>query len=90
MQSLTRLDMVVIEDYYHMTTMNDNVSWMKLAHLLSIIPLTLVVPFVHLHEYPTKLLISFLNVHTREEPYISLMCIVYTNASNNTPFLHAR
>ena len=27
-------DKVVIGDYYHMTTMNENVNWMKLTHLL--------------------------------------------------------
>ncbi len=31
MQTVTRMDMVVIEDYYHMTT----IDWMKLTYLLS-------------------------------------------------------
>ena len=39
MQTLTKMDMVVIEDYYHTTTMNKNVNWMKLTHLLSNFPL---------------------------------------------------
>ena len=31
MKVLARMDMVVIEDYYHMTTMDGNVNWMKLT-----------------------------------------------------------
>ena len=40
--------MVVIEDYYHMTTMTENVNWMKLTHLLLIFSLNCKAPFVHL------------------------------------------
>jgi hypothetical protein len=29
--NLTRLDRVVIEDYYHMLTMDENVIWMRLT-----------------------------------------------------------
>ena len=36
MQTVTRMNMVVIEDYYHMTTMVKNVNWMKLTHLMLI------------------------------------------------------
>ena len=49
MQIQTRMDMVHIEDYYHMTTMNENVNRMKLTHLLSKFLLILGSPFVHLH-----------------------------------------
>ena len=35
MQTQTRMDKVVIEGYYQMTTMDENVNWMKLTHLLS-------------------------------------------------------
>ena len=31
MQTLTRMDKVVIEDYYHMTVGDENVNWMKLT-----------------------------------------------------------
>ena len=34
MQTLTRMDKVIIEDYYHMTIGDENVNWMKLTHLL--------------------------------------------------------
>ena len=34
MQTLTRMDRVVIKNYYHITTMDENVCWMKLTHLL--------------------------------------------------------
>ena len=39
MQTLTKMDRVVIEDYYHMTTMDENVNPMKQIHLLSNFPL---------------------------------------------------
>ena len=29
LQTLTRMDILVIEDYYHMTIMNENVNYMK-------------------------------------------------------------
>ena len=31
MQNLPRMDIVVIKNYYQMTTMNENVNWMKLT-----------------------------------------------------------
>ena len=42
---LTRRHMVVIEDYNHLKTMDENVKWMKLTHLLSFFPLNLRGPF---------------------------------------------
>jgi hypothetical protein len=49
MQTPTRMDKVVIEDYYHTTKMNENMNWMELMHLLSnFFLLTLRPPFVHL------------------------------------------
>ena len=27
---------MIIEDYYHMTTIDENMKWMKLTHLLQI------------------------------------------------------
>jgi hypothetical protein len=56
--------MVVIEDYDHMTSMNEIVKWMKLTHLLSIFSVSLRGPFVHL-QFTSKKLITFLDVHTR-------------------------
>ena len=41
MQTLSRIDMVVIGDYYQMTTMDEIVNQMKLRHLLSNFPLNL-------------------------------------------------
>ena len=38
MQILTRVDMVVVEDYYYNTTLDENVNYMKLTHLLSFFP----------------------------------------------------
>ena len=36
MQTPTKMDKVVIEDFYHMTIMDENFNWMELTHLLSI------------------------------------------------------
>ena len=33
MQILAGMDMVVIEDYYHMTTTDENLGWMKQTHI---------------------------------------------------------
>ena len=49
MKMLTRMDMVVIKDYDHVTTMGDNVNWMKLTHLLSsFFSKAKLGPFIHL------------------------------------------
>ena len=84
MQTLTKFDKVVIEDYYHMTTMVKNVNWIKQTHLLLIFPLILRPLFVHLplHQKFFNTLFKF----TQYELYLFLMCTsMYTNASNNTP-----
>lgn len=39
------MDMVVVEDYYLMTSMDGNINKMKLTHVLSNFPLTLRAPF---------------------------------------------
>ena len=44
MQTLTIMDMVAIGDYYHVTTMNEDMNWMKLTHHLSNFPLDLRAP----------------------------------------------
>ena len=84
MQTLTRLDKVVIEDYYHMTIINENVYYMKLAHLLSNFSQNLRVPF-YTSTFTSKFLIAFLSVHTKEKEHHSLMFTMYANISNNTP-----
>jgi hypothetical protein len=46
LQTLTRMDMVVIgDDHHHMTTINENINSMTLAHLSSICSLDLSAPF---------------------------------------------
>ena len=45
MQTRTTSGVVVIEDYYHMTIMDESINWMKLTHLLSTFPLNLRVAF---------------------------------------------
>lgn len=42
------MNKVVVEDYYHMTIVNENMNWMKSTHLLSSISLNLKAPFVYL------------------------------------------
>ena len=45
LQTLKRMDMVVIRNYVHMTTMDEHTYWIKLTHLLSNFSLTLKAPF---------------------------------------------
>ena len=96
MQSLTKMNKVVIDDYYHMTIMNENMNWMKLTHLskFSFKPyLKTLLYILHfkilnnlLYIYTCfKVLISFLNVHTKEKQYPSLIYTMYTSSSNNIP-----
>ena len=65
MQTPTRMDKVVIEDYYHMTTVNENLDWMKSTHMLSIFLYAVGPPFVT-PTFASTFLIAFLTVHTRE------------------------
>ena len=51
MQILTRMDRVVIENYYYMTTIDENVYWMKLTHLLAIFSLNPRGPFLYVCLY---------------------------------------
>ena len=82
------MEMVVIGDDNHMTSMNDNVNGMKLAHIIKTI-LKLRAPFCT-PTFIWKQLIAFLNVHTRGRQYLSHMYTVYANASKKYPFLHSR
>ena len=43
--------MVVIEDYYHMTTIDENMNWMKITHLFSNNSLNLRAPFIYIYLY---------------------------------------
>ena len=52
-----------------MAIMDENVNWRKLAHLLSNFFLNLMVPFCEF-AFASKLLMVFLNVHTRERKYL--------------------
>ena len=45
MQTLIRMDMIVIENYYHKTKMDEDVNWMELTHLKLQKSLTFGVPF---------------------------------------------
>ena len=57
MQALTRMDMVVIgDDHYHMTKMNENINSMTLAHLSLICTMGLRAPFCT-STFTSKLLI---------------------------------
>ena len=85
MHTPLRMKKVGIENYYHATIMDENVNWMELAHLLSNFSLNLRVRFCT-STIPSTFLIAFLNVHTRErKQYLSLMYIMYADASNATP-----
>ena len=54
----------VIENYYHMTTMDESMNWMEVTHLLSIFSLNPRAPFCMI-TFTSTFLMSFLNVHTR-------------------------
>ena len=67
-----------------MTIMDENVKWMKLTHLLCKHSLNLKAAFCTF-TFTSEFLIAFLNVHNRENKYLSFMYIMYNNASNKTP-----
>ena len=56
MQTQTRMDKVVIQDFYQASTMNENVNQMKLTHLLSNLSLNLRAPF-YTSTFTSKFLI---------------------------------
>ena len=85
MQTFIRMNMVVIEGYYHRSTMDENINWMKLTHPLSNFPRNLRA-FYCTSNLNFKILNTFLNVHTREKLCLSLMYAMHTIALNNTPF----
>lgn len=68
MKTLTTLDMVVIEEYYQMTTMG-NMNWMKRTHLLPISFLQNLGPLSYNYLY-LKSLKSLLK-HTLEKMHTS-------------------
>ena len=66
MRSLTIMDMVVIVDYYQVTTIDENMNWMKLTRLLSISFSKPQGPLLYIY-LTSKSLITILNVYTREK-----------------------
>ena len=84
MQTLTRMDRVVIEDYYYTTIADENMNWMKLTHPLSSFPLNLRAPFC-ISTFTLYFLIAFLDIQTRENNASPFKFTMYTNASNNAP-----
>jgi hypothetical protein len=66
MQTLTRMDKEVIEAYYHLTKMDENLNRMEPTYLLSIFPLNPTGPFCT-STFTSTFLIAFLNVHTRKK-----------------------
>ena len=88
MQTLTRTNVVTINDFDHMTTMDENVKWMTLTPILSRKLLHLRAPCCTSTFTSVKRLFTFnslLDVHTREKQHLSLMYTMYANASHNTP-----
>ena len=76
---------VVIEDYHHITTIDENLKWTKLTHLMSILFSKPHGRFCASTIY-FKILNSLLNVQAREKYYVSIIYTLYTNTSNNVPF----
>jgi hypothetical protein len=77
MQTLTRINVVLIKYYYHMTTIDENVNRMELAHLYQIFFQPLRAPLCT-STFTLTFLIAFLKVHTREKiiylPYVYYVC----------------
>ena len=84
-QTLTRMDKVVIGDYYLMATMDGIINWMKLAHLLSIFSLNLTTLFCTT-AFTSKIQSSLFKCKHKRRSNISLNYTMYTNISDNTPF----
>ena len=85
MQTLIKMDKVVIEDYYRVTIMDENMNWMKLTHLLSLFSLNPRAPFCT-STFIWTFLITLLNVHTRENT-TSPLCILCMLLPQIIPFL---
>ena len=43
------MNKVVIEDFYNMTTIDENMNWMKLTHVLSKKSLNLMAPLLYIY-----------------------------------------
>ena len=67
--------------------MDGSMNWMKPANPLSKILLNLRGGLFCESTFTSKFLIIFLNVHTKEKQYLSLMNIIYGNTSNNTAWI---
>ena len=77
MKSLTRMNMVVIKDYYDMIPMDENVNWMTPTNLLSSFSLTLQLPCVHLpklHSSKKPFWMYALEKNTISLPYEHCVC----------------
>ena len=62
MQTLTRMNLVVIKDYYHVTKMDGYMNRMRIAHMLSIVSLNLKTPF---HTFVS--IAKLFNIRIREK-----------------------
>ena len=67
-----------------MSTMNENMKWTKLTNLLLFFPLNLSAPFCT-STFTFKISITFLDVHTQEKSYSSLVYTMYASTWNNLP-----
>ena len=84
MQIITRMDMVVIEGYYHNNGLKTN--WIKLTQLSSFFFLpNLMSPFCT-STFTSNFLMAFLQVHTREKN-MSPLFILCTQMPQIIPFL---
>ena len=77
MQTLAIMDMVVIKDYYHMTTMDEDMNWMKSTLLLSYFPPNLRAPF-RTSTFTPNFFIFFFEKYTIKKNYASPLSILCT------------
>ena len=79
MQTLTRMNMLVIRDAHHLITKDENIKWMKLTNFFWQISINLKAPFCT-NIFTSKFLITILNVQSRGKQYLSLLYTMCANA----------
>jgi hypothetical protein len=70
------MNKVVIEDFYHMTTMDENMNWMKLTHSLSKKLSKPYGPLLYIYLYFKILNRLSKYIYNRKEKMTSPLCIL--------------
>ena len=76
----------VIGDYYHMTTMDENVNYKRNHHTYChFFPINLRGPLCTTSTFTLELFIAFSKLRTRVKQYLSVLYTMYATISNYTP-----